>query len=97
VHVVAYAPEDLGCSGNVNSSDKDKNHSYMDHPPSFSVTIHYSYAVPMAADRQIQEVQEATVLQSRDYTKDGVKVQINLKPFPFSYFLKFIFSLETEG
>jgi hypothetical protein len=30
----------------------------------------------MEADKQVQEIQEATVLRSRDYTKDGMKASI---------------------
>jgi hypothetical protein len=48
----------------------------MDNPLCFSATIPPSYVVIMAADKQIQAVQEATVLRSRDYTKDGMKAPI---------------------
>jgi hypothetical protein len=45
----------------------------MDNPLSFFATIGPSYAIPMAADKQIPAIQEATVLQSRHYKKAGVK------------------------
>jgi hypothetical protein len=45
----------------------------MDNPPCFSATFRPSYVVRLAADKQVQAVQEATVLRSRDYTKAGIK------------------------
>jgi hypothetical protein len=48
----------------------------MDNPACFSATFHPSYVVRVAADKQVQAVQEAAVLRSRDYTEDGVKAQI---------------------
>jgi hypothetical protein len=48
----------------------------MDNPLCFSATIPSSYVVIMAADKQVQAVQEAAVLRSRDYTKDGMKAPI---------------------
>jgi hypothetical protein len=48
----------------------------MDNPLSFSATIGPSYAIPMAADKQIPAIQKATVLQSRNYTKADVKAEI---------------------
>jgi hypothetical protein len=45
----------------------------MDNPPCFSATFHPSYVVRMAADKQVQAIQEATVLRSRDYKKNGMK------------------------
>jgi len=63
-----------GCNGNGNRKVKIDDH--MDNPLCFSATIRPSYVVIMAADKQIQAVQEATVLRSRDYTKDGMKATI---------------------
>jgi hypothetical protein len=34
----------------------------MDHPYGFSDTIHPSYLIRMAADKQVQAVQETTIL-----------------------------------
>jgi hypothetical protein len=55
----------------------------MDNPPCFSATFHPSYVVRLAADKQVQAVQEATVLRSRDYTKAGMKAQIPQRPVSF--------------
>lgn len=55
----------------------------MDNPPCFSATIHPSYIVPVAADKQVQAVQEATVLRSRYYTKAGMKARIPQRSVPF--------------
>jgi hypothetical protein len=48
----------------------------MDHPDSFSAIIRPSYLVHMATDKQVQAVQETTVLRSRYYTKAGMKAQM---------------------
>jgi hypothetical protein len=58
---------------NGNGNAKDKIRINLDNSPSFSATIHSSYVVSMAADKQIQAVQEATVLRSRHYTKAGMR------------------------
>src|ERR687898_360074 len=59
-----------------NADSKDEIDNRMDNPLSFSATIGPSYAIRMAADKQIPAIQKATVLQSRHYTKAGVKADI---------------------
>jgi hypothetical protein len=53
-------PQDIRCNGNGNG--KDKIQCRMDNPPSFSAAVRPSYFITMAEDKQIQAVQEATVL-----------------------------------
>jgi hypothetical protein len=63
----------------------------VDNPSCFSATILSAYVVPMAADKQVQEIQEATVLRSRDYTKDGMKAQYCRYQFsPSNFFVYFL-------
>jgi hypothetical protein len=77
-----------GCDGNDNGKDQVDKH--LDNPPCFSATIHSTYLIPMAADKQIQAVQEATVLQSGDYTKDGMKCQYCIElSSPTNFFVYF--------
>ena len=66
---------------------KTKLTSIVDNPPCFSATIHSTYLIPMAADKQIQEIQEATVLQSGDYAKDGMRAQYCIEQFSPTNFL----------
>ena len=74
----------LDCSANLNGSGKDKIDGYMDHPDSFSATVHPSYFIRMATDKQAQAVQETTILRSRYYTKASMKTHWYLKnQFPF--------------
>ena len=58
----------------------------MDHPNSFSVTIHPSYFIRMATDKQAQAVQETTILRSRYYTKASMKTLVAQKSVPYLIF-----------
>jgi hypothetical protein len=59
-----------------NGNGKNEIEKPMDNPPRFFATIPSSYVVLMAADKQVQAIQEATVLQSRDYTRAGMNASI---------------------
>jgi hypothetical protein len=63
----------------MNGSGKDKFGGYMDHQDSFSATVHPSYFIRMATDKQAQAVQETTILRSRYYTKASMKTHWYLK------------------
>ena len=61
-----------GYSANVNGCDRDKVGNPLDNPARFPATLYSAYPVAMAPDKQTSAVQDTTVLQRRDYTKDGM-------------------------
>jgi hypothetical protein len=64
----------------------------LDNPARFSATLYSAYLVALAPDKQTSAVQDTTVLQRRDYTKDGMTAPTPPRSSLLNFLTIFLFS-----